>query len=169
MSRQMARLMFAVLVGLVPVLFAVMLQLTTGGPLPTLLEPYVPWSWPAVAILALLSAGLTARPLWRAADAGSAASPVPPTILTTPIPAELPRAIADFTGRSEELAELRRRLGKRVLDTVVLSIDGKPGIGKSALAIRFANELASRFPDAQLYVNLRGSGSKPLDPTAVLN
>ena len=60
-------------------------------------------------------------------------------------------------------------MGKRVPHTVVFSIDGKAGIGKSALAIRFAHELVPRFPDAQLYVNLRGAGTRPLDPTVVLS
>jgi tetratricopeptide (TPR) repeat protein len=182
MSRQMIRLVLAAFAGLVPVLFAVMLQLTTGEPLPTFLEPYVPWSWPAVAVLALLSAGLTVRPRWGASDARSSISPVA-AVVTTPIPAELPRAISDFTGRNEELAELRRRVGKRTLETaelrrrvgkraletVVFSIDGKAGIGKSALAIHFAHQLIPRFPDAQLYVNLQGSGPRPLPPAAVLN
>jgi tetratricopeptide (TPR) repeat protein len=122
-----------------------------------------------LAHLAVLSAGLTARSQWRPPNADSATSLMPPTIQTKPMPAELPRAIADFTGRNKELAELRRHLGKRVLETVVFSIDGKAGIGKSALAIRLAHELVPRFPDAQLYVDLRGSDSKPLSSSGVLN
>ena len=144
-SRQMVRLISAVLAGLVPVLFSVMLQLTTGEPLPRLLEPYVPRSWPAVAVLALFSAGLTAWPMRRSSDAGSAASPGPP-VATTPTPSELPRAIADFTGRSKELADLGRRLGKRIRGAKIISIDGKAGVGKSALAIRLAHQLVPRFP-----------------------
>jgi DNA-binding SARP family transcriptional activator len=38
----------------------------------------------------------------------------------------------------------------------VAVITGTAGIGKTALAIRFARQAAGHFPDGQLYVNLRG-------------
>ena len=41
----------------------------------------------------------------------------------------------------------------------VVVISGTAGVGKTALAIRFGRQVAKRFPDGQLYVNLRG-----LDP-----
>ena len=39
---------------------------------------------------------------------------------------------------------------------LISAIDGVGGIGKTALAIRFAHQIAERYPDGQLYVNLRG-------------
>ena len=105
MSHQMVKLMSAGLAGLIPVSLAVMLQLTTGEPLPTFLGPYVPWSWPAVAILATLSAGLTARTMWQASDNGSAASLGSPMI---PDRRVATCNCCSFTGRREELAELHR-------------------------------------------------------------
>jgi tetratricopeptide (TPR) repeat protein len=39
---------------------------------------------------------------------------------------------------------------------VITAVDGMPGIGKTALAVYWAQQVASRFPDGQLYVNLRG-------------
>ncbi len=41
----------------------------------------------------------------------------------------------------------------------IVVISGTAGTGKTALAVRFGRQVAKRFPDGQLYVNLRG-----LDP-----
>jgi NB-ARC domain len=51
---------------------------------------------------------------------------------------------------------------------VVSAVAGQAGIGKSALAIHVAHQLRDRFPDGQLYVNLRGAQQRPLPATLVL-
>ena len=53
---------------------------------------------------------------------------------------------------------------------LVALITGTAGVGKTTLAIRFARQAASRFPDGQLYVNLRGfdPGSAPVPPATAL-
>jgi DNA-binding SARP family transcriptional activator len=76
------------------------------------------------------------------------------------VPRQLPGIAAHFTGRVAELAELDRML-KEARDqepgTVVISaIGGSAGVGKTALAVRWAHRVAGQFPDGQLYVNLRG-------------
>lgn len=77
-------------------------------------------------------------------------------------PRQLPSDIADFTGRSGHIAEIVRFLGVDQEQMVgrysvrVLSITGKAGVGKSALAVRAAHELQEHYPDGQLYANLRG-------------
>jgi tetratricopeptide (TPR) repeat protein len=75
-------------------------------------------------------------------------------------PRELPPAVAGFTGRSAELDALTGLLdrpGQRAPGVVVISaISGTAGVGKTALAVHWAHMVADRFPDGQLYVNLRG-------------
>ncbi|MFF5076429.1 BTAD domain-containing putative transcriptional regulator [Actinoplanes sp. NPDC000266] len=68
--------------------------------------------------------------------------------------AQLPAPPRHFTGRSTELAGL-----KVVLDDhspIVATIVGPAGVGKTALALHWATAVRDRFPDGQLYVNLRG-------------
>ena len=90
------------------------------------------------------------------------------------VPRQLPPAVADFTGRAAELTALEGTLdlaGAGGPGTVVISaISGMAGVGKTALAIHFAHQIAARFGDGQLYVNLRGftpSGT-PVDPEAAI-
>jgi len=75
------------------------------------------------------------------------------------VPAQLPGAVRHFAGREGELRALAGMLSEPAgtAGTVVISaIDGTAGIGKTALAVHFAHQAAARFPDGQLYVNLRG-------------
>jgi tetratricopeptide (TPR) repeat protein/transcriptional regulator with XRE-family HTH domain len=75
------------------------------------------------------------------------------------VPRQLPAAAADFTGRAAEVQALTRMLDAAAdgAGTVVVSaIGGTAGVGKTALAVHWAHQMADRFPDGQLYVNLRG-------------
>jgi DNA-binding SARP family transcriptional activator len=75
------------------------------------------------------------------------------------VPRQLPAPPAYFVGRTRELAELTRAAGQTgdPDGTVVISaIGGTGGIGKTWLALRWAHDNRQRFPDGQLYVNLRG-------------
>ena len=92
------------------------------------------------------------------------------------VPAQLPLAVAAFTGRARELAWLDRLLdgsGARPdgPTTVVISaVSGTAGVGKTALAVSWAHRVAAGFPDGQLYVNLRGfdPGGPIVDPAEAL-
>jgi DNA-binding SARP family transcriptional activator/tetratricopeptide (TPR) repeat protein len=82
------------------------------------------------------------------------------------VPRELPAPVRHFTGRAAELAALSGLLdqeaGEDAPPTVVISaIGGTAGVGKTALAIQWAHQVADRFPDGQLYVNLRGYDPGP--------
>jgi hypothetical protein len=87
----------------------------------------------------------------------------------------LPRDIPDFTGRSAVLERLDALLATAPggTDVVVVSAVvgvGVGGIGKTALAVHWTHRIASRFPDGQLYLNLRGyDDRRPLRPTEALD
>ncbi len=81
----------------------------------------------------------------------------------------LPPDVAEFTGRAGEVAELAAALLASNGPAVVVSaVAGKPGVGKSALAIHVAHLLTEHFPDGQVYVNLRGADKQSLSPETAL-
>jgi tetratricopeptide (TPR) repeat protein/transcriptional regulator with XRE-family HTH domain len=82
----------------------------------------------------------------------SAGSPQPPGA----VPRQLPAEISGFVGRGEYLTELDLLAQPRSRGLSVVVISGTAGVGKTTLAVRWAHEAASRFPDGQLYANLRG-------------
>jgi len=91
------------------------------------------------------------------------------------VPAQLPLAVAAFAGRAREIAWLDGLLAgaqsTREAPTVVISaVSGTAGVGKTALAVRWAHRVAAEFPDGQLYVNLRGfdPAGPMLDPAEAL-
>src|SRR3984885_9399599 len=102
--------------------------------------------------------------------AGSRSGPVAPSLEPAQlagtagfvVPRELPGQPRHFFGREDELATLSA-LADQVPDrapgpVVISAIGGTAGVGKTALALQWAHQMAGRFPDGQLYVNLRGYG-----------
>jgi DNA-binding SARP family transcriptional activator/tetratricopeptide (TPR) repeat protein len=93
-------------------------------------------------------------------------APVPsglPAPMAEPVslapPAQLPADLPVFAGRGRELARLDALLEdemKSAATVTIAAIDGMAGMGKTALAVHWACQVADRFPDGQLYVNLRG-------------
>ncbi|MFB9640535.1 AfsR/SARP family transcriptional regulator, partial [Streptomyces spiralis] len=85
--------------------------------------------------------------------------PAPPPSGHVIRPAQLPARLPAFTGRGAELKQVRALLsqsGSRPDAVVISVIAGMAGIGKTALAVHWAHEVADRFPDGQLFINLRG-------------
>jgi tetratricopeptide (TPR) repeat protein/transcriptional regulator with XRE-family HTH domain len=88
------------------------------------------------------------------------------------VPRQLPPAVAHFVGRDRELARLTGLLdtGGRAGAVVISAISGMAGVGKTALALRWAHQMADRFPDGQLYLNLHGfdPSGQPVAPAAAI-
>lgn len=88
------------------------------------------------------------------------------------VPAQLPLEVRGFAGRRDELAALDA-LVTEVTDgpaAIVVTLLGTAGVGKTALAVHWAHRVADRFPDGQLYADLRGfhPGAHPLGPAEVI-
>src|SRR5262249_44050470 len=110
----------------------------------------------ATADLERLRADLVAADPVLAAAARQRSAPVP---RRPAVPAQLPRDVHGFAGRGAQLALLDGLLAAGVGGTpaaMILAVSGTAGVGKTALAVRWAHRVAHRFPDGQLYVNLRG-------------
>lgn len=76
-------------------------------------------------------------------------------------PRQLPAPPAVFTGRHAELDVLTRTLDDGPAGTgVVWAVGGPGGIGKTSLVLHWAHRHVDRFPDGQLYVDLRGFSPK---------
>ena len=117
--------------------------------------------------------GQAIRDLHRAVLADDDRLTLPPPPITgrptavVHTPAQLPADVTGFTGREIHLRRLDdawqgERPG-RVL------ITGPAGVGKTALAARWAHRMRDRFPDGQLFVDMRGhAADTPLEPIEVL-
>jgi hypothetical protein len=81
------------------------------------------------------------------------------------VPRGLPAPVTHFIGRQDELRAL-----SRLPPTHVAVIGGTAGVGKTALAVYWAHQVADRFPDGQVYLNLRGfdPGGQVMGPAEAL-
>jgi DNA-binding SARP family transcriptional activator/tetratricopeptide (TPR) repeat protein len=96
-----------------------------------------------------------------------------------PVPAQLPPDVRGFTGRRAELDALdelavmpeaaANGAGERPLPIGIIA--GVAGVGKTGLVLHWGHRARHRFPDGQLYADLRGydAHQEPLPPAAVLD
>jgi tetratricopeptide (TPR) repeat protein/transcriptional regulator with XRE-family HTH domain len=117
----------------------------------------------SVRAISDLERGRTVRPyprsmrLLAAALAGLGSLPVAEGAAGHDVPRELPAPVRHFVGRAAELDQLSElAVADEVPALVICAVGGTAGVGKTALAVQWAHEVADRFPDGQLYVNLRG-------------
>jgi DNA-binding SARP family transcriptional activator len=94
--------------------------------------------------------------------------------LPVPTPHQLPHDNVKFVGRRDdlaaldELAAITSTVDTALPPTVIVAIDGAPGTGKTTLAVHWAHRMVHRFPDVQLYLNLRGHSADCVPPAAAL-
>ncbi len=82
----------------------------------------------------------------------------------------LPRDIASFTGRQQELEQLAKAAAGAGAVVSIHAIGGMAGVGKTAFAVHAAHRLAGRFPGGQIFLPLHGHtpGQQPVDPEDAL-
>lgn len=90
-----------------------------------------------------------------------------------PGPALFPAPVDGFVGRSAQLEQMDSFLSATRdgggSTPLIAVIGGVAGIGKTALALHWGHRVRARFPDGQLYVNLRGyATSSPMQPAHAL-
>ena len=87
-------------------------------------------------------------------------------------PVELPPVAGAFVGRDADLDRLDRLIGdesRTHAKARVVLLTGTAGVGKTALAVRWARQAASQFPDGRLFVDLHGfSPGRPMSAATAL-
>lgn len=110
--------------------------------------------------------GIDPGPELRAAHAAALRDPAAPAepLPARGIPKQLPAETRGFAGRATELSLL-----DGLLTGGIAAISGTAGVGKTALAVHWAHRARARFPDGQLYANLRGHApGSPAAPVEIL-
>ncbi len=108
----------------------------------------------------------------------AAPAPTPPPVAAAPVSVPAPTALmsptlslppdtADLVGRDAEVARLRQALESGPV-AALGAISGMGGVGKTAVAVRVAHEVAASFPHGVFFVDLRGMDARPADPHQVL-
>jgi tetratricopeptide (TPR) repeat protein len=88
---------------------------------------------------------------------------------STSLPAlhQIPTPPGDFTGRADDLSALKSALAGGGTGAI-FGLQGMGGVGKTTLALKLAEELESLYPDAQLYLDLKGVDAHPLSATQAM-
>jgi tetratricopeptide (TPR) repeat protein len=97
----------------------------------------------------------------KGADVATALNSITPTRLH-----QVPPPPADFTGRVDEQRELLAAIEHG--GVTISGLQGMGGIGKTALALKLVEQLKPRYPDAQLYLDLKGATAEPLTTAEAL-
>ncbi|MEU1681235.1 BTAD domain-containing putative transcriptional regulator [Micromonospora zamorensis] len=94
-------------------------------------------------------------------------------VVPVTVPCLLPTDIADFTGRSKQIDVIEQQLLMAAESPTQFAVPivvaaGKPGIGKTTLAVHVAHRAAARYPDGQLFADMHGRSPQRVGPMQVL-
>lgn len=97
-----------------------------------------------------------------------------PAGVSDAVPRQLPAAVGQFVNRIAELSTLDSLIAEGTDPSrrvpVLSTVTGGPGVGKTALVVQWAHRVRDRFPDGELYVNLRGyEEGAPVTPAQALD
>ena len=84
------------------------------------------------------------------------------------LPLQLPPELDRFVERQVKSEDAIGVIQQALMANQPVAIAGQAGVGKSTLAIHLAHQLQPQFPDAQLYLNLRGQDAQPIQPIQAL-
>jgi tetratricopeptide (TPR) repeat protein len=77
----------------------------------------------------------------------------------------IPDPPPDFTGREEELKDLPAKVSS---GTNIIGLHSNGGVGKTALALKLAEQLKGCYPDGQVMVDMRGTSVNPATPSEAM-
>jgi DNA-binding SARP family transcriptional activator len=128
---------------------------------------------PGMALQALERAILGSDPSLDQPTSASLGPPTGAVVVGPAVPSQLPSAEPVFVGRTIELSHLDALLPLPATDScapvLIGAVSGEGGVGKTAVAVKWAHRVSAQFPDGQLYINLHGySGSPQVRPLAAL-
>jgi hypothetical protein len=94
----------------------------------------------------------------------------PASVSAVSRPLQLPSVAPGLVGRAAELARLTELLERSAAATMLATVTGPGGIGKTTLVLHWAQAMADRFPDGQIYVDLRGfdANGVPMAPSTAI-
>jgi transcriptional regulator with XRE-family HTH domain len=103
----------------------------------------------------------------------TAPPPVPGGSSRADVPRQLPGARRMFAARQGELAALTQLVDQRDAGSggsLLAVVEGTAGVGRTALAVRWAHQVADRFRDGQLFADLGGFSpdGRAVEPAEVL-
>jgi tetratricopeptide (TPR) repeat protein len=93
---------------------------------------------------------------------------IPPPANETAALHQLRAPVGDFVGREQQIESLISALRRDDSRVRVASISGMGGIGKTELALLVASRLIGDYPDAQFFINLKGTDPNPLSQQEVM-
>ena len=88
----------------------------------------------------------------------------PPT--TVPALHQIPPPPHDFAGRAEDLTKLLKMFKHGGM--TISGLQGMGGVGKTTLALKLAEKLTPQYPDAQIYLDLKGVSPSPLSTSEAM-